>query len=617
MDKVFAPIDDLIANIGKLILIKPRLSGLVVAILLIVTIIIVSSINTHSTDSQITPSGLTDTIHHINHAGKQPFPPTLNTAINQANPLDNTAATHQNKWLDVRVRSGDNLSHIFSRLHLSAQQLHSITVLGKFSRSFKKLSPGQILQFSIVTNELHALAYPLHGKQKLIVVRTAHGFRAYHSTHLPALPQSQSVKTRASAPINQPVMTHNTSTQINEDRWMTIVIKRHDTLGSIFHREHLSTNDLYAILRNIPKLVLKKFKPGQIIYIQTDAHHNIQQFQYNFGNDQTFTLTRTNSGFTASKQTAIVQAHKNAPIKPSAVNTKNTISSHTQPLFVPTADISIPAKQLPEIFGTVHRSLYRSALNAGLPHKQALELTDLFNQDGTVGKNIRTGDRFSVLYQDKGGNSEIMAAELIHKDKPYQLVRFKDPAGNSHFYTQDGISLNPPIERAPLKYTYISSYFSGRRWHPILHFYRPHEGIDYAAPEGTVVHAASNGKVVFLGRRGGYGNTLVIKHDNQYSTLYAHLSRYVSGLHDGVTVKQGEVVAYVGHTGLATGAHLHFEIHVNNVPKNPLNVALPTGTKIPNNYRQQFFASTHPLITQLSMTNHVLLAQKNESAHKS
>lgn len=270
--------------------------------------------------------------------------------------------------------------------------------------------------------------------------------------------------------------------------------------------------------------------------------------------------------------------------------------------------------------GQISHSLYTDARKIGLSAKQANQLVQIFSQKN-IAQNVHPGDQFSVLYESpktvkqKKYSGNIMAAQITHKDKTYQLLRFTDPKGHSGYYTPQGQTLNEGLLRAPVHFTYISSGFSNNRLDPILHYRRPHLGVDYAAPTGTPVKAAGDGVVEEVSYRGGYGRTVVLRHDDKYSTLYGHLSRYAD-IRAGDTVQQGEVIGYVGQTGFATGPHLHYEIHVNDVPFNPLTVALPNAY-LPKAYRNQFFAQSKPLLAQLNSRQQVRLAQKASAVKRS
>lgn len=227
------------------------------------------------------------------------------------------------------------------------------------------------------------------------------------------------------------------------------------------------------------------------------------------------------------------------------------------------------------IAGRIHHTLYQAAREAGLSKSMTRALIGLFARQVDYRQDIHAGDRFVVVYQPNDADPTIAAAELDLNDTTLRAFRYTDGDGNPAYYTLHGKPLKPTLLRTPLDYTRVSSPFSLRRLNPVLHIYRPHYGVDLAAPAGTPIHAAGPGRVTFRGRDGGYGNLIIIDNPGPYSTRYGHMSRFAKGIHVGSHVKQGEVIGYVGSTGLATGPHLHFEIRVNGKPEPPLKVPLP------------------------------------------
>jgi murein DD-endopeptidase MepM/ murein hydrolase activator NlpD len=218
---------------------------------------------------------------------------------------------------------------------------------------------------------------------------------------------------------------------------------------------------------------------------------------------------------------------------------------------------------------------------------------------------------YQQLYQNgvyvKDG--PVLAASFVNQGKSYSAVRYVDPTGSARYFTPDGHSMHKAFLRAPVEFTRISSKFNTARLHPILNLIRAHKGIDYAAPVGTPVKAAGDGRISYAGPKGGYGNLVEIEHSRSISTVYGHLSRFAKGLHVGQHVTQGSVIAYVGMTGLATGPHLHYEYRVNGVFKNPQTVPLPSADPIDPRWRDDFLARTAPLLAQLAHPGAALVAR--------
>jgi len=248
--------------------------------------------------------------------------------------------------------------------------------------------------------------------------------------------------------------------------------------------------------------------------------------------------------------------------------------------------------------GVIHNSFFLDASRAGMDGRTIVNLAYIFGWDIDFARDLRKGDHFSVLLNEQYNNqgkpivTTILAAEFTNRGKTFRAIRFTDKHGTSYYYAPDGSSMRKNFLKAPVKFTRISSRFTLARMHPILGYTRAHRGVDYAAPIGTPVHAIGAGKIVYLGRRGGYGRFIQIKHRNRHnSTAYAHLSRYAKGLHKGSWVEQGQVIGFVGMSGLATGPHLHFEFRVNGRAINPLHIkrtpAQPVSRKLRAKFKRQ------------------------------
>jgi len=251
--------------------------------------------------------------------------------------------------------------------------------------------------------------------------------------------------------------------------------------------------------------------------------------------------------------------------------------------------------------GKIKSSLFLAAQDAGISQNVIMELANIFGWDIDFALDIRKGDSFTVLYEELYRNGEkisdgkILAAEFINDGKAYRAVRYTNPQTNrSEYFTPDGKSMRKAFLRSPVDFTRISSRFTVNRYHPILHKFRSHKGVDYAAKRGTPVHAAGDGKVIFKGKKGGYGKVMIVQHGSKYTTLYAHLKTYNRKLRVGSKVKQGQTIAYVGSSGLATGPHLHYEFRVNGTHRNPLTVRLPVSSPVPKRYMADFELTYHP-----------------------
>ncbi len=255
--------------------------------------------------------------------------------------------------------------------------------------------------------------------------------------------------------------------------------------------------------------------------------------------------------------------------------------------------------------GTIRDSLFLDGQKAGLSNRKIMELAGIFGWDIDFALDLREGDTFGVLFEERHldgeqvGEGNILAAYFSNRGRELTAVRYEDADGNADYFAPDGDSMRKAFLRTPVEFARISSHFNLRRKHPILHTIRAHKGVDYAAPHGTPIRAAGDGRVTFAGTKGGYGRTLVIQHGDSYSTLYAHVKSFKRGIRNGSRVRQGEVVAYVGSSGLATGPHLHYEFRVNGVHRNPLTVKLPKSIPVPRREMPRFVASTRDLVDQI------------------
>lgn len=264
--------------------------------------------------------------------------------------------------------------------------------------------------------------------------------------------------------------------------------------------------------------------------------------------------------------------------------------------------------------GTISRSLFLDAADAGLSNRTIMQLAEIFGWDIDFALDIREGDHFRVLYEqdyldgEAIDQSRILAAEFINQGKTFAAVRFTDSEGKSQYFAPDGRSMRKAFLRSPVDFSRISSRFKPERFHPVLGKKRPHRGVDYAAATGTPIKAAGDGKIIWRGTKGGYGRTVILQHGSNITTLYAHMSRYQKGLSNGSRVKQGQIIGYVGASGLATGPHLHYEFRVNEVHKNPLTVALPAADPIAERERPAFQAESQRLLSALSQHANTQLA---------
>lgn len=266
----------------------------------------------------------------------------------------------------------------------------------------------------------------------------------------------------------------------------------------------------------------------------------------------------------------------------------------------------------------IRYSLFGASDAAGIPDSVATQLADIFGGDIDFHRDLRKGDRFAVIYESINylGRSvrsgRIIAAEFVNNGKTYRAAWFADPAGPQNsggYYTADGKNIRKAFLRSPLEFSRITSGFSAARFHPVLQKWRAHKGVDYGAPTGTRVKATGDGVVEFVGLKGGYGKVVILRHQNRFTTLYGHLSGFAAGLRKGNRVGQGDVIGFVGATGLASGPHLHYEFRVNDVHQNPLAMALPSAPPLMPQQLSLFRAQTEAHLARLDLIRGFDLAQ--------
>lgn len=274
--------------------------------------------------------------------------------------------------------------------------------------------------------------------------------------------------------------------------------------------------------------------------------------------------------------------------------------------------------RLANAHATIHSSLFIDGKEAGLNDNLIMQLANIFAWDIDFALNLREGDQFTVVYEkhlvdgQEVDGGEIVSAEFVNQGHSYTAVRFVEADGSTGYYTPEGKSLRKAFIRTPVAFARISSRFNLRRKHPVLNRIRAHKGVDYAARTGTPVKTTGNGRIVFRGRKGGYGRTIIVKHGQKYTTLYAHLSRFKKGLKTGSRVKQGQVIGYVGKSGLVTGPHLHYEFRINGKHSNPLTVKLPNSKPIDKSLLAEFKSQTTPLLAQLNKAKASHLLAQNQ-----
>jgi murein DD-endopeptidase MepM/ murein hydrolase activator NlpD len=268
------------------------------------------------------------------------------------------------------------------------------------------------------------------------------------------------------------------------------------------------------------------------------------------------------------------------------------------------------------LHGEITSSLFKTINDLGASDQVALQLAEVFRYDIDFAQELQPGDTFTIVLEKvwRDGkflrDGEITAAEFVNNGKAYRAVRYILPDGHHEYYTPAGQSIRRAFLRAPVDFSRISSGF-GLRWHPILNRLRAHQGIDYAAPVGTPVHAAGDGRISFRGLQGGYGNVLAIEHGSGVETVYGHLSRFASSAGIGRHVRQGDIIGFVGMTGLATGPHLHYEYRIGGIHRNPASVKSMPAEPLTTSLRHDFETKATELLANLSGIKTAVSPQHN------
>ncbi|MCP4487164.1 MAG: peptidoglycan DD-metalloendopeptidase family protein [Gammaproteobacteria bacterium] len=370
---------------------------------------------------------------------------------------------------------------------------------------------------------------------------------------------------------------------INSNTWETVVIKSGDTLASIFSNIGLSASTTHTIATlNEHTSSLRYIKPGQKIHVLLDENSNLRQMKYEADITKVLLIKRIED---QSFDTQVINSQLDA----------------------------FPVYRE----GVIESSLFEAAAKSNIPENVIMDLASIFGWDIDFSLDIRKGDRFGIVYTElykddvKIRDGRILAAEFINNGKAYRAVYYTDPKANSDYYDESGKSMRKAFLRSPVEFSRITSGFSKKRWHPLLSKWRSHKGVDYGASRGTPVRASGDGKITHAGNKGGYGRTVIIQHGGRYRTVYGHLNGYARGVRSGKKVKQGQVIGFVGSSGLATGPHLHYEFRVNGVHRNPLTVRLPEAKPVHESYLQNFRKETSVYLSMLHLMETRVAANTN------
>jgi murein DD-endopeptidase MepM/ murein hydrolase activator NlpD len=367
--------------------------------------------------------------------------------------------------------------------------------------------------------------------------------------------------------------------------WVTLRIGRGDTLDRLFRLKGLDLSELAAIMRLDPaRQNLRLLKPGDEVRVR-HQEGAILEVTRQLNAFNTLSVTRAGDGFDAQ---IVALDYQTQSARASA---------------------------------EIRSSLFETAAQAGISDAMIMKLAAIFASEIDFVLDLRDGDQFTLVYEEmwrdgrKLSDGDVLAAEFINQGRTYRAVRYRASNGKVSYYTPDGRSLRKAFVRVPLAFSRVSSNFNPRRRHPILNTIRAHKGVDYAAPAGTPVRAPGDGKVIFRGRKGGYGNAIILQHAGGVTTLYGHLSAFARTIREGRRVSQGDTIGFVGASGLATAPHLHYEYRINGRHMNPRTVKLPDATTpIDAGERENFVREAGLLLERLDAGRSVLAAGKATKA---
>lgn len=356
-----------------------------------------------------------------------------------------------------------------------------------------------------------------------------------------------------------------------ENYWREVRIERGDTIATVLQRLQISEAGIEQVLRLARDArALYRLTPGRTVRAQTTNNGELLALRYLNG-VQLLKLDREGE---------ILRVQEGAADLETRVHMKS---------------------------GEITSSLFAATDAANISDAVAVQIAEVFSTDIDFHRDLRRGDRFSAIYEmhyhqgEPVRSGRLLSAEFVNQGKAFQAVWFDNPDGQSGYYTLDGKNIRKAFLRSPLEFSRISSGFTGSRFHPVLQTWRAHKGVDYAAPAGTRVRVTGDGIVEFAGRQGGYGNLVVVRHQSKYTTWYGHLSRLAPGMSRGKRVSQGDIIGYVGSTGMATGPHLHYEFRTNNVHQDPLRVVMPPAPPLSPQYRTAFEAAARPIAGHLEL----------------
>lgn len=351
-------------------------------------------------------------------------------------------------------------------------------------------------------------------------------------------------------------------------------VQRGETLSSLLSRLGIEDREAFEFIRtnSIAQSISRQLRPGKPVTARTTETGELQTLYFPVtGKDNLIVVKRENGKLSASEQSL-------------ALESRTMMRS-----------------------GEIRYSLFGATDAAGIPDAVATQLAEIFGGDIDFHRDLRKGDRFSIVYEmyfQQGQpirSGKVLAAEFTNDRKTFQAFWHSTEEGKGGYYSAEGKSLRKAFLRSPLEFSRVTSGFTSNRFHPVLQTWRAHKGVDYGAPIGTRVRSVADGTVEFAGKQGGYGNVVIVKHQGTYSTAYGHLNGFASNIRKGTRIAQGDTIGFVGQTGLASGPHLHYEFRIRDQQVNPLSVTLPTTIPLEPSQLPRFKAATAPMAGQIQL----------------
>lgn len=372
---------------------------------------------------------------------------------------------------------------------------------------------------------------------------------------------------------------------LSEGEWKTEVVRKKDTVSQLFNRLGISSREAYTLVEQDGAERLNTIRPGEEISVTTtpleEGGDKVRLEKLKYKVDQFTTLLVRSDG--ESYTTDLIERE--------------------------------PEVRHRTVRATIWDSLLGAAKTADIPFDVVHSLATIFGWQVDFARDIHSGDSFTAIYEELYLDDElidsgqVVAAELVTGERNLRAVRHVDEEDHVTYYAPDGEGIQGSFLRSPIKFARVTSNFSKRRLHPIKKIWKAHKGVDYGAPMNTPIRSTGDGVVKFVGTKKGYGKTVVLRHGEKYTTLYAHMNKFRKGLRSGSRVKQGDVIGYVGRTGWATGPHLHYEFRVAGNHVDPLTVELPKSLPIDNRYRETFREDASIWVAELERVGRIPLAR--------